>query len=189
MTDTGAYRSLYASLRAEILKGVYGPDDRLPTEYELIDTFGVGRQTARRAYQMLTDEGLVYRVKGRGTFIHPPSRWPLRSLGSAEQLFGAESTIDIVETLAPATSSRAASELGLADQELYSIKLRRFQNGLPFVFAHSFFPQEVGALLLHEGDIRRRFQGTRSTMLALVAKVWPQGLLGRAPGDNSCCGQ
>ena len=84
------------ALRAEIRSGLYSETEGMPTETELMQGYGVGRQTARRAYQLLVDEGIIYRVRGSGTYAHLPDRWPLRSLGVAEELHTQNSTLDII---------------------------------------------------------------------------------------------
>lgn len=45
------------------------PDDVLPQERDLAETFGVSRTTVRQALQSLNEEGLIYSVRGRGTFV------------------------------------------------------------------------------------------------------------------------
>lgn len=66
------YLQVAAILRRRIEKGQLGPDDRLPSETELIEQFGVGRKTARSAVKVLRDEGLVYTVSQRGSYVLPP---------------------------------------------------------------------------------------------------------------------
>jgi len=67
------YIQVAAILRRRIQKGQLGPDDRLPSESELIEQFGVGRKTARSAVKVLRDEGLVYTISQRGSYVAPPS--------------------------------------------------------------------------------------------------------------------
>jgi DNA-binding LacI/PurR family transcriptional regulator len=63
------YRIIVERLRGEIEKGILKPGDRIPTELELSQEFGVSRITARNAVKELANLGLVYRVQGRGTFV------------------------------------------------------------------------------------------------------------------------
>ena len=64
------YRQIAAWLRARIEAGDFRPgEDPLPSEKELVQLFGVARDTARRAVQVLRDEGLVVTVPQRGTYV------------------------------------------------------------------------------------------------------------------------
>lgn len=70
----GTYRlPLYAvimeDIKARISDGTYHPDDRLPSEKELMASYGVSRIVAVNALTNLVKEGLIYRVPGRGSFV------------------------------------------------------------------------------------------------------------------------
>jgi GntR family transcriptional regulator len=56
-------------LADRIARGDLAPGERLPTEQELRDQFGVSRVTVRRALASLARDGLVYAIQGRGTFV------------------------------------------------------------------------------------------------------------------------
>ena len=63
------YRQIAAIIKRRILSGQYPPNTRIPTESELVETYEVARKTARRAVGALRDEGLVYTVPQRGTYV------------------------------------------------------------------------------------------------------------------------
>jgi GntR family phosphonate transport system transcriptional regulator len=71
MQRTGAplWRQIADSVADEIRDRVFAPGDRLPTEAELAQRFGVNRHTVRRAVASLQDFGLVRIEQGRGTFV------------------------------------------------------------------------------------------------------------------------
>ncbi|MEM9901860.1 MAG: phosphonate metabolism transcriptional regulator PhnF [Pseudomonadota bacterium] len=63
------WTAICETLRAEIAGGHYRAGDRLPTEAELSERFGVNRHTVRRALAALQAEGLVYARRGAGVFV------------------------------------------------------------------------------------------------------------------------
>lgn len=66
------YQQVHHSLRADIEAGRWGPGDRLPSEAELVEVFGVSRITVGRAMRDLQREGLVERRPGSGTYVRGP---------------------------------------------------------------------------------------------------------------------
>lgn len=64
------YRRIYQHLLSDIQSGKYPPGAKLPTEKELAKAYGVSRITSKRALTMLAEEGLVDRIRGRGSFVH-----------------------------------------------------------------------------------------------------------------------
>ena len=68
-----AYQQLAALLRAKIAKGEWrnGP---LPSVKQLQQEHDVGRDTVLRAVEILRDEGLVFTVPRRGTYVSPDTR-------------------------------------------------------------------------------------------------------------------
>jgi GntR family transcriptional regulator len=61
------YVQLAGLLREEIRAGKMGP--RVPSIMELADQSGLSAATVKRALKLLQDEGLIYAVPGRGTFV------------------------------------------------------------------------------------------------------------------------
>ena len=68
-----AYQQLADALRTRIAKGEWrnGP---LPSVKQLQQEYGVGRDTALRAVEILRTEGLVFTVHRRGTYVSPGAK-------------------------------------------------------------------------------------------------------------------
>ncbi len=61
---------LYYQIKEKLKATMGGRDgEQLPSEYELVDIYGVSRITARQALTALVNDHLAYRVRGKGTFI------------------------------------------------------------------------------------------------------------------------
>ncbi len=118
----GASYRLAQSLREQILQDRLAAEEPLPTEVALADEHALSRQTVRRAYLELVNEGLVCRVPGRGSPV-TSEQVQYRSFGSIEDLMSV--TLDIeLELVSPPTGSYdayAAGRLELTGRMLYSV--------------------------------------------------------------------
>lgn len=67
------YQQLYEILRSKISRGEWKSGDMIPAESELIDQFAISRSTVRQVLDLLVKEGLIYRQRGRGSFVAHPT--------------------------------------------------------------------------------------------------------------------
>jgi GntR family transcriptional regulator len=67
------YHQLYEILRNSIVQGKWKSGDMLPPESGLIEQYQVSRVTVRQALDALVNDGLIYRQRGRGTFVAHPT--------------------------------------------------------------------------------------------------------------------
>ncbi len=67
------YYQLYEILLGRIKDGTWQPDDMLPSEAELVDQYDLSRATVRQAFDMLVNQGWVFRRRGQGTFVSRPT--------------------------------------------------------------------------------------------------------------------
>jgi ABC-type glycerol-3-phosphate transport system substrate-binding protein/DNA-binding transcriptional regulator YhcF (GntR family) len=63
------YYQLKVYFKDQMESGLLHPGDRLPTEMDLCEQFGISRAPVRQALTDLAKEGYVYRRPGRGTFV------------------------------------------------------------------------------------------------------------------------
>ncbi|MFM9611484.1 GntR family transcriptional regulator [Streptomyces niveiscabiei] len=66
---TPVYRQIAALLIAEIESGAIQVNRKIPSEAALTQRFGVARETARNAVKYLREEGWVFTVPQRGTYV------------------------------------------------------------------------------------------------------------------------
>lgn len=77
------YQQLKENLLRQINQGVYASGRCLPPERELCELFSASRMTVRKAVDELVDEQVLYRIRGKGTFVlHEKIMQSLTSLTS-----------------------------------------------------------------------------------------------------------
>lgn len=75
------HKLIYDKLCNDIIKGVYKPGEKLPTENELAEIFSTSRPTIGRAMRDLQQKGLIVRRQGQGTFVKQSSKPRNQTLG------------------------------------------------------------------------------------------------------------
>lgn len=80
-----AYQQVADDLRQRIIDGALQAGDKVPSEAELMNDYGVSRIVVRMAMEALQNEGLVDKRQGRGTFVR--AQRPLRKRLSVD-LYG-----------------------------------------------------------------------------------------------------
>jgi GntR family transcriptional regulator len=125
---------------------------RLPTDHELVHDYAVSRHTAREAVRSLSDEGLIERHRGRGTFLRP-TRFE-QALGGVSSLFhliedqGAEQR-SVVRALEVRHDATVAAHLGLAARTpLVFLERLRCADGEPLAIDRAWLPARIAEPLL-----------------------------------------
>lgn len=68
------HATISAAIRRQIEQGEYRPGDKLPSEHQLMETFGVSRITVRQAVANLVSQGLAISHQGKGVFVTPQKK-------------------------------------------------------------------------------------------------------------------
>ncbi len=124
------YYQLYTILRQSITSGQLKPGDMHPTEAELLETYQVSRATVRQALEMLVSDGLIFRQRGRGTFVSRPTveKELNRIVSFTEDMerLGFTARTQILDAqLQPADDSLAATlDVAVGDEVAYLKRLR-----------------------------------------------------------------
>jgi GntR family transcriptional repressor for pyruvate dehydrogenase complex len=109
------YEQIVEQIEASILSGELKPGDKLPSERELAEQFGVSRTAVREAVKALTQKGLVVVHVGRGTFVTDDTSEVVRhSLGlmlKIGQEEGSQYMVEIREMLEPEIAALAAARV------------------------------------------------------------------------------
>lgn len=163
------------ALREEIERQELREGDRLPTEAELEERFGVSRSTIRQAVGALESEGLLERVQGRGTFVATPRIRHLPVLTSFSELLRSQGHRPSHRPLAQRVEEapvQAVQALGLADATPCRFLERLLiADDEPVGIARSWLPLEV--LGPHDGPVVRAVEAGRS-LYALLAERSPE---------------
>jgi GntR family transcriptional regulator len=137
------YQQLYAILRGKISRGEWKSGDMIPPESELIEQYGVSRSTVRQVLDILVNEGLVYRERGRGSFVtHPTVEQTMTRIVSftedMRQRGFVPSTRVLSASLIPAKGDIAEKLLVPEGEQLARVERLRLADGEPMSIEESY---------------------------------------------------
>ncbi|MGH8932840.1 MAG: GntR family transcriptional regulator [Egibacteraceae bacterium] len=149
-SDRPVYKQVADGLRGAIRGGELADGAVLASETELMERYGVSRNSVRNAVALLRVEGLVVTEHGRGTFVR--AQRPLRRLSSsryakarweaAEQ--GAQADQQLLKVEVVDAPEEVAERLGLEVGERVVVRRHLLSlGGEPVQLADSSFPLDV----------------------------------------------
>jgi GntR family transcriptional regulator len=144
------YEQLASELRQQIESGAIKPGGALAPESALVAKFKVSRITARKALDLLVNEGLIVRRQGKGSFVAPPKiRQDLHELrGFAEVMTerGRAQVMQVIEFGMVHADSHVARALGIAiGNNVLRINRRHLLSDEPIAFAIIYIPAAFGS--------------------------------------------
>ncbi len=82
------FKEIFLDLEQKILANEYPPHSLLPSENQLIKTYGVSRETVRKALNLLRDAGYIQKKQGKGSIVLDLNRFdfPISGLTSFREL-------------------------------------------------------------------------------------------------------
>ena len=123
--------------------------DPIPSEAELCQEFEVSRTTVRKALGDLIQEGLVYTVQGKGTFVAPKklrSTWVQQSGGLYADMTerGFRVAMQVLEVGVILVEEHIQKELGLSDgDQVIKLVRLRFVDDQPFDIVTNYLPARL----------------------------------------------
>jgi GntR family transcriptional regulator len=188
------YREIEGYLRA-LVEGAR-PGDPLPSEAELCERFSVSRMTARQALAELSNDGLVERRRGQGTFVahRPVHRRPGVFLSFTEEMSrrGMQATSRLLAAGMDDPHRIETLDLGLPpDSQVVRITRVRLADGVPVALEEAalipelrdVLDQDLGGGSLHGALAGRGVVATRATgtITARLARASETDLLDLTP--------
>jgi GntR family transcriptional regulator len=147
--DLPLFLQITESLRHDISS--LPPHSRLPSEHELVNTYGVARATVRRALTRLQEEGLTYSRRAVGYFVAEPKIeqdldrlfsfsefMVIRGLKPGAKLLAAE----ILKISSVDSPIRLHLKLGIGERVIHICRLR-LGSGRPLVIATTYLPERL----------------------------------------------
>lgn len=171
------YHQIAEVLREIVAQASIG--DKLPSDAELCERFGVSRMTARQAVGMLVADGLVVRRRGAGTFV--AGRRVPRLLGSplsfSESMkrrgMTASSQLLRRAEIDPSPEERMALRLDAVDRA-YMLERLRLADGTPMAIERAVMPIALIRSLeadIEEGSLHMAFEKAGRQPTKALAEV------------------
>jgi GntR family transcriptional regulator len=163
----------HTQLRSILLDRVettLAPHAAIPPERKLMTKYGVSRSTVREAIRQLVEEGVLYRIQGKGTFVAGERVQSDLHLASFTEDMRRRGLVPATVVMAAALIDaplEVRAALGLkSGAQVYQVERLRLAGGIPMAFERGFYPV---ALVpgLGEQDLTRSLYATFATEYGL----------------------
>lgn len=138
---------LYYTIKEELIKQIENeevkPDEAVPSEAQIMKTFNVSRTTARKAVETLLNEGYVYIVRGKGTFVKGKkfSQGILALTSCTEMLRekGFNPEVRVLSGKIVTPSKKIQTRMGLSERDkVFNLERVNYVENVPMNFTNSY---------------------------------------------------
>lgn len=195
-SPTPLYLQIEEEVRDLVGSGDLRPLDRVPSESELSERFGVSRMTARKSLDRLVDEGLLFRRPGKGTFVAPQKIEhgvsTKLSFSAAMKALGLQHDTSVLQAgIVPAPRGVGPALRETEGAPVVLLRRLRVVQGQPAALHAAYLPTQYAGIL--EGDLTgsltelmagagARVAQSYEIAEAISADTETAGLLGVHPG-------
>lgn len=166
-SDVPIYQQIKNDIKGKIISGKLKSGNKIASEIDLMKEYGVSRVTLRNAISELSNEGLLIKKQGKGTYVNKCKlKNKLEHLKSftetcnAEGLTSKSKTI-ITDIIIPSDEQKELLQLEEGDKVLYMRRLRYADNE-PIMYEDDYFPYNKYAFLIEEALESSLFELLRS---------------------------
>lgn len=157
----------------QIQSGNWKAGERIPSEDQLCEQFKVSRTTVRAALTELIEQGLIYRLHGKGTFVSRPSLQQrlnrLTGFTMDMQSRGLEPSSQVLSAVVIPIPPIAASSLQIkTGYPVIMLQRLRLANGTPMAFETSYIIANDCEGVLNEDFSKRSLYGVLAEKLQII---------------------
>jgi len=132
------------AILTELVTEELGPDSPIPSERELMHTYGVSRATVRKAIDGLIVDGVLQRAHGKGTFVSRPrleSRLHLASFSQDMRRRGLTPSTRLLTVQAAVPPPEVARSLQIGPRaRAWQVDRVRLADDEPIALEHAWYP-------------------------------------------------
>ncbi len=160
-----------------IVSGQYEPGEKLPTEDELAQNYGVSKITIRNALSRLEAEGLINRIRAKGTFVSQTipetKQYIYTSLEKMDKAFKRSDTkpldLDIIQVGNSRTPNDIRRFFGIENGDKIG-RIRRMvtMKGVPYLYENYLWPDMAGHITKKELSKTKSIQEILRQKIGLV---------------------
>lgn len=175
------YRTVMRDIKQNILDNKYD-GMRLPDERSLAEHYQVSRSSMKRAMELLSQQGIVFKKRGSGTFINPLYlknqslfRYEGSNLGLTDSLKvpGKKQGIKLLDFNVVKASKSIRQDLFLnADDFVYEFRRLRYLDEQPFLIETGYVPIKIVPELKPENLQKSLFNYLEDTQNKVVTKAF-----------------
>lgn len=188
------YQQLYNEIKRAVDTGVYKSGEQIPPEDKLREMYGISRITVRKALEKLTEDKILVKRHGKGTFVSQTEYVETSEAGGSFTksclLMNAVPSTRILRQEYQKADKNISEILQTKNEEILLIERLRCIDGVPVILERDYFTEEYDFLCKMELEDQSLLQIIREQGGRLVRNYQDMFDIRRADGEQArllCC--